>query len=681
METRNSGKVITARYWSCCVLLNIAVFACFGFILCKAFYLQVIDHSAWAQRCKDQSMGVLKVPAYRGTIYDRNGQLLSYSVPQKSLFAAPNEVKDPKALAFQLAPVLDEPPSILEKKFSCGRRFIWVKRLLTDQQARAVEKLKEKGLHLVDEYKRFYPNRQVAGQVVGFVDSDGVGIEGAEKSFDEVLRAAPKAVGQLRDGVKTGIWLESDPPPEPAESYGVRLSIDAHLQYIAECELEKIALQYQAKSAEVVMLDARTGETLAMVNWPFFDPNHNDKKTPDAWRNRAITDAFEPGSTFKVFLMSAALEEGVVKDRDKIFCENGKFQFAGHTIKDVHPYGTLSMADVIKHSSNIASAKLALQLGNDRFHRYIKGFGFGQKTGIRLPGEENGLVRYYKKWRPIELATTGFGQGIGITALQLSAAVGCIARGGEYIQPLLAREVVDTEGRTVNSFQPDQVRRVVQKRTAQTVAAMMQGVTEEGGTGVNAAPDGYTVAGKTGTAQVLDPVTKRYSCNKYTSGFTGFTPVEDPRLVITVVVHEPHGAIYGGVVAAPVFRNLAAKALPYLGVAPTINATPPPAGVRTVSVPGSGTQPAKIVKAGAAAPTVKAVGAEGRPAVTCDPRAVQPSQQPAAKTQTPVAVKAATPVKEAIKPVRPNVEPKNGQKVASGIYSLKNDNRTALTLD
>jgi cell division protein FtsI (penicillin-binding protein 3) len=337
-------------------------------------------------------------------------------------------------------------------------------------------------------------------------------------------------------------------------------------------------------------MDAGTREVLAMTSWPFFDPNIIPKKKDpkeEFGRNHVISDAFEPGSAFKVFLMSAALDQNMVRENDRIYCEGGKCLLAGHSIKDVHPHGWLTMQEVIKYSSNIGAAKIALRFGSEKYARYIHDFGFGSLCGIDLPGESKGLVRPQKRWRTIDLATTGFGQSIGVTSLQLTNAVAVIAGGGEYGPPIIASDVLDAEGRSVKQFQSIKTRRVIQKRTSEQIRAMMTSVTEQGGTGANAAPEGYTAAGKTGTAQVMDKTTRCYSSDKYTSIFTGYIPAEQPKLVITVVVHEPQGAIYGGVIAVPVFRNIAAKVLPYLGVMPSVpNSTPGP-NIRTANASSS----------------------------------------------------------------------------------------------
>ncbi len=592
MEKHEPRKFLTARYLSCRFLFQVLVILGLCTIVYKAFQLQVIEHSVWVDRANAQLNTTFQVPAYRGSIYDRNGRLLSYSVPQRSLytagFSSASLSSESRKLAQRLGPVLGEPQQAIEKKLASARHFTWIKRHLTDQQAWAVENLNGQGLNLINEYKRFYPHRQVGGQIVGFVGMDGVGLEGVEKSFDEILRGCSVPVGQMRDGTRKCLWMNSSAPPEPAESLGVKLTIDAFIQYLAECELEKAVQKYKARAGEVVVMDAQTSEVLAMANWPFFDPNLPDKNDAQLWRNRTVTDSFEPGSTFKVFLMSAALDENMVRERDRIYCEAGKCSLAGHQIKDVHPYGWLTMPEVIKFSSNIGAAKIALHVGSERYARYIHGFGFGSLSGIQLPGEVKGLVRPYRRWRPIDLAVTGFGQAIGVTTLQLTSAISTIANGGEHSPPIIAREIVDGQGKRVQEFHSSKDRRVISKKTADQIRAMMALVTQEGGTGTQAAPEGYSAAGKTGTAQVMDPVTKRYASNKYTAVFTGFTPVEQPKLVISVVVHEPHGAIYGGVIAAPVFRGIAAKALPYLGVTPSLPSPGPNPAVMQVKSNPSG---------------------------------------------------------------------------------------------
>lgn len=562
------------RHGFCCGALRLMMVVGFGAVIWKAFTLQVVERSAWEERARAQTEIVVQVPIYRGSIYDRQGRLLAMSVPQRSLFADGEMVANPQKAANLLAPILQESAPAIQSKLTRTsknnrqRRFIWLKRELTDQQANAVADLNVAGLHLIDEYRRFYPSRQIAGQLLGFVGSDGTGLEGVEKAYDQVLRERFQATGQQRDGLKKRLAFESKTVSTNQERPGLSLTVDSYLQYLAERELEEAVKKYRAKSGEVVVLDTRTFEVLAMANWPAFNPNNYRQEVADTWRNRSITDLFEPGSTFKVFLVAGAIEEKTVSTTDRIYCENGKYRLASHTINDVHPYGWLTIPDLIKHSSNIGASKIAVQLGQERYHRYIRGFGFGAKTGIDLPAEAKGAVRHWKRWRPVDLAAAGFGQSIGVTTLQLTAAVASIANGGVWMQPILAQGFLDQSGQWSPAHDSRTSRQVVRKKTAGQVRDMMVEVTKPGGTGVQAAINGFAVAGKTGTAQMLDPGSKRYSSTRYISIFTGFAPADNPRIAISVVIHEPHGAIYGGVVAAPVFHDIAAQALPYLGAAP-----------------------------------------------------------------------------------------------------------------
>jgi len=607
MERREQRKSLNSRYRSCRVIFHFVVIAGLCAIVAKAFHLQVIKHSFWVNRANACLNTKFTVPAYRGTIYDKQGRVLSYSVPQRSLYGFGGQIGDPARTAVLLGRILDEPAPAIEKKLTSSNHFVWIKRQLTDQQAIEIEKLKIPGLNLADEYKRFYPYRQVGGQIVGFVNIDGVGIEGIEKSFDDVLQGKPIPVCQVRDGGRKPLWLNASAPPDPAESCGVRLTLDTFIQYIAENELEKTVQKYRARSAEVVVMAAETREVLAMASWPFFDPNIIPEKKDskdEIGRDHAISDAFEPGSTFKVFLMSAALDQNMVRINDRINCEGGKCMLAGHLINDVHGHGWLTVQEVIKYSSNIGAAKIALHLGSEKYSRYIHDFGFGSLTGIDLPGEFKGLVRPQKRWRPIDLAVTGFGQSIGVTPLQLTNAIAVIACGGEYGTPIIAGNVLDGQGRSIREIQSTRTRRVISRKTADQVRAMMELVTEEGGTAAHVAPEGYTAAGKTGTAQVMDKATRHYASDKYTSIFTGYVPADHPKLIISVVVHEPQGAIYGGVVAAPAFREIAAKALPYLGVMPSVpNPAPSPniraADAASADVKRASGQKAVVEKPGA----------------------------------------------------------------------------------
>ncbi len=573
MERREERKSLNSRYCTCRTLFQVMVIGCLCAIVVKAFTIQVIQHSLWVRRADACLDTKFTVPAYRGTIYDRKGRVLAYSVPQCSLYAFGTHVKEPAKTAALLSPILGEPAGAIRKRLTASNHFEWIKRQLTDQQAAAIRALREPGLSLTNEYKRFYPYRQVGGQVVGVVNIDGIGIEGVEKSLDKVLRSKSVPVCALRDGGRRMLWLSDCAPPQPVESCGIKLSLDTFIQFVTESELAKAAQKYQAVQAEAIVMDVQTRQVLAMANYPFFDPNIiPDKKVPgqDIARNHCISDSFEPGSTFKIFLMSAAINEGVFHEFNSIYCENGRCKLVGHFIKDVHPHGWLTLQEILKFSSNIGAAKIALTLGSPKYDSYIHAFGFGSLTGIDLPGECKGLLRPLKLWRPIDLAVTGFGQSIGVTAMQLENAVDVVASGGLFGSPIIVDSIIDPRGKKSRRLRSLDALRIIRKTTAGVVRDMMETVTQPGGTGVEAVPEGFMVAGKTGTAQVMDKQTKRYSTTNYTAVFTGFVPAQNPKLVITVVVHDPHGSIYGGVVAGPVFRNVAATVLPYLGVMPSL---------------------------------------------------------------------------------------------------------------
>lgn len=582
---RLQKREMSPRFWACCTCLRwLAVGVCL-WVLVKAFQLQVLEHSVWAERADAQTRTTLDVPVYRGSLMDRSGRLLAVSVGQPSLFADGMHVTDPKGTAEKLASILSEPVQELEGRLRTRKRFIWIRRNLSDAQALECRRARLPGVYLTTEYRRFYPLGDSAGQVLGFTGEDGAGLEGVERAYDGLLRQAVRKVGGFRDGGRHRMWLDTVPPPVAEERYGLKLTLDARIQSLCERYLEEAVREQEASAAEMVVLDARSFEVVAMANWPPFDPNRYASSSPGEWRNRAITDLFEPGSAFKVFLVAAALDAGRVRGNERIFCENGDFRLARHTIHDVHPHGWLTLSEVLKYSSNIGAAKLAMEVGSETYHRYIRAFGFGSRTGIDLPGEGAGLVRSWDAWRPIDLASCAFGQSLAVTTLQLTCAVGAIANGGLMGVPRVAGEAVAPDGRTLKRFGGHPWRRVVTKETAERIREMMKAVTEQGGTGTQAVPAGYPVAGKTGTAQVLDPETGTYSNERYTAVFTGFVPADDPRIVMTVVVHDPRKSIYGGVAAAPVFRKVAASALPHLGVLPRRDPPSPTAVVRRAAAP------------------------------------------------------------------------------------------------
>ncbi|ROQ93248.1 penicillin-binding protein [Desulfosoma caldarium] len=571
------------RFWfSCRLLQGLGLVLCAA-ILGRSLYLQVVDHAKWKEIQIGQVQSVVAIPVYRGKIMDRRGQDLALSIKSPCLFADGALIQDPKSTAAQLASIVGEPADKIEQKLRQNKRFIRLRRDLSIEEAQRAMALKLPGIGVTSEWRRYYPFRHIGGHVIGFVGVDGVGLEGVEKAYDGLLRHSMRSTTALRDGGRRKIWLRDAPPPLPQERYSLQLALDGYLQSVAEQALQKAVKKHHAAAGQAILMDPQTFEVMALAVWPGFDPNNYVMHQPAEWRNRAIADAFEPGSSFKTFLLAAVLDAKSARPQDRIFCENGRIQVAAHTIRDVHPYGWLTVAEVLKVSSNIGALKLADTLGSERFYRYLDQFGFGKKTGVDLPGEISGTLRPLTSWRPIDLAVMAFGQGVTVTGLQLTSAVAAIANGGVMKTPRVAKAVLDASGRVVKEFGQDQGRRVLSSATAAKLRELMQGVVEPGGTGTKAALAQYTTAGKTGTAQVVEPETRRYSLDKYTSVFVGFAPVSHARLVMTVVIHEPQPEYYGGVVAAPVFRDVMEKALPYLGVLPDKKPRELPAAVRRVS--------------------------------------------------------------------------------------------------
>lgn len=531
----------------------------------------------------------------RGLILDRNGSELAVSTFVKSLGAHPRRLENKELLSRQLAPLLGMPAAKILEKLESDKPFVWIKRHLTPKQAAAVEQFKtawekkvptgkadkEKrppldAIYLIPEARRYYPHQSLAGPVLGFCDIDGRGLEGLEKQLDDFIYGKPLQCVNILDARGHIVVTQEKDLAMEAAGDNVVLTIDRSVQYILEKELQKGVTKWQASGGLGLVVVPKTGEILAMAQVPSFDPNRYWEYDKNHWQNRNVTVAIEPGSTFKIFTVAAALDAKVVRPTDRYHCENGVFHLgAGLVIHDVHPYGTLTVSDIIKKSSNIGAAKIGMRLGPQRMEHYVKSFGFGQRTGIAYAGENYGLVRNITSTRSlIDRVTVAFGQGITTTTLQLAMALAALANDGVLMQPLIIKEIVNHRGEKIKEYQPTPVRQVVSPQTAHTMLAIMKTVTETGGTGTEAVPPGFTVAGKTGTAQKV--VGRSFSKTKYNSLFIGVVPAENPVLAIVIVIDEPKGAIYGGVVAAPIFREVATQTLRYLGYYPTSLPTPEP---------------------------------------------------------------------------------------------------------
>ena len=508
----------------------------------------------------------LALSARRGAITDRHGEDLAVEVKVDSVFADPRKIKDPSTAAFELASVMGGDPSALSQRLSSKKHFVWLKRKVEPGLAERIHKLGIEGIGLIKENKRYYPGKQMAAQLIGFTGVDSGGLEGLELKFEKQLRFGENAErvsekGELNIGVGEILDLKD------FEGYTVELTLDRTLQHIAETELEATVRTVDARAGHVVIMDPHTGEILAMVNWPSYNLNAYSESTAEQRRNRTVLDVYEPGSTFKVFTLAAALNSNSIRPDELTFCERGQMLFHDIKIHDDHRDGWLNPTQCLKRSSNICFAKMALKVGKRRFYHYLRRFGFGARTDLPVPKEASGVLHHYQKWYDIDLATVAFGQGIGVTALQMATAVSSIANGGVLMKPLLVRRLIDAAGETVQSFAPQPRRRVISRYTARLVSDMMTAVTEEGGTGVQAALPGFLVAGKTGTAQ-KSVGRGGYQEDKWVASFVGFVPSDNPRLVISVTVDEPMINHYGGTVAAPVMRRIADQATKYLGISP-----------------------------------------------------------------------------------------------------------------
>ena len=530
------------------------------------------DLAALARR---QHHEQIHIAAHRGAILDRHGETLASSVERPSLYVRPRQVNagDRGRAQTALSVALDLPPRAVAAKLTSASSFVWLKRAVTPREQAAVHGLAIRGLGEVTEARRFYPHGAAAAQVLGFAGVDLRGIEGIERVYEQDLRALTRTLEIERDALGREILTEGMDDSRALDGATVQLTLDVGLQTIAEGALERGVRDAQAAAGTAIVLDPWTGEILALANAPTFDPNDRGTIAPAHRRNRAINDFYEPGSTFKAILAAAALEHGVVRPDEMVFCENGAMPVGKWVIHDHHRHGWLSMSEAIAVSSNIAAAKIGEKLGRDRFYPFLVDLGFGKSTGIDLPAEVGGMLRPLNDWSRINLMTTSFGQGVAVTPLQMARAFAAIANGGQLITPYIGMKATSASGEELWEHRPKIVRRVMKPETAQKVTAMLEQVVEEGGTGTKAQIAGVRVAGKTGTSQKVEPGTGRYSSDARVASFVGFLPADAPRLVIMVMVDEPQTSKFGGMVAAPIFQAIGAAALERLGLIPALPST------------------------------------------------------------------------------------------------------------
>jgi cell division protein FtsI (penicillin-binding protein 3) len=536
-------------------------------------YLQLARHPEMTARAERQQLRTVETTAKRGDILDRNGHVMAYSVEADSVYAVPTEIEDPAAAAAALCRALEDCSArdreALAERIRRGRAFVYVRRQVSPDQARRVAALELEGVGFMKENRRFYPNKQLAAHVVGYVGIDNTGLSGLEAAYDHLINGRTGTVLVQTDARRRAFSRIERPPTTGAT---LELTIDRYLQHVVERELRVGVEENRAAGGSALIMDPRTGEILALANWPTFNPNAYRNATPEAQRNRAVQDLYEPGSTFKIVTASAALEERVVTPDEPIDVSDGLIRFGRRVIEDTHRYGVLSFADVVVMSSNVGAVKVGLRLGPERLGLFTSRFGFGRRTSpLDFPGESAGIVWNPSKLNDSALASVSMGYQVGVTPLQMAAAVSSIANGGELLEPRIVRAVIQDGKRTPVPHKV--VRRTVTASTAALLTDIMEQVVERG-TGLEARVPGFAVAGKTGTAQKL--VDGRYSRTEYNASFVGFAPSRQPEFVIVVVVDSPHGRSYfGGSVAAPIFRRIAEAGLQHRGMPSSINTLPP----------------------------------------------------------------------------------------------------------
>jgi cell division protein FtsI (penicillin-binding protein 3) len=538
--------------------------------IARLFIVQFLCSGSLSDKARRQHSLFVELEPRRGTIYDSELRPQAVNTSVDSLYASPLSLseKDKEIIVRKISGILGVEQSFLKDRLSRKKSFVWLARKITPAQAQEIKSLKLKGLGLIRESKRCYPNGYLASHILGFAGLDNAGLEGLELYYDKYLKGEPGWAMMLRDARQKKLDI-SEKMVSPKNGYDVVLTIDEVIQYIAERELDKAFNTFHAKGASIVVLDPHTGAILALANRPTYDLNEYSTASKDLKRDRAICDLFEPGSVFKIVTASAALQENKVSEQDRFFCENGSYAIASHVLHDHRPHGWLTFREVIAQSSNIGTSKVAQILGKDTVYKYIKLFGFGSKLGIDLPGEISGMAKEPRFWSKISIATVPMGQEVGVTALQLASAISVIANGGQLMKPYIVKEIRDQYAEPIKQFSPKMIRKVISLETAQRATKILAGVVEEG-TGKLARIDGIAVAGKTGTGQKLEP-NGTYSHSKFTASFIGFAPAEDPSIVIAVIVDEPHPYYFGGVVAAPVFKNVAEDVLKYLKTKQPIN--------------------------------------------------------------------------------------------------------------
>jgi cell division protein FtsI/penicillin-binding protein 2 len=553
-------------------LIFIALFSLFSF---RLVYLQLLKHDEYAGIAAEKHVYRQSIYAERGEIFDANNEVLAHNVPVETVVADATHLNNIEATVSLLSAALKMPTGEVLEKLRSDRRYVVVKREVPETAASALrDKLRAnnlRGIYFERDSARVYPNGSMLCHVIGFTDFEHHGIQGVEASMEQYLHGEDgfRYIEHNRAGQEIVLYRGQEHAPR--DGYQVHLTVDLNLQNIVENEIDAAMQEYNPIKATIILMRPQTGEILAMANRPNFDLNLRAEAKPEQMKNRAIIDMMEPGSTFKIVAAASALNERKVKPDTTIFCENGAWSYGGRILHDHKPYGELSVRDILVKSSNIGAAKLAMSIGEEKFYEYIRRFGFGERTGIELPGEICGLVHSPQSWSKISITRIPMGHEIGVTPLQMTIAMATIANGGKLVTPRIVKSITDSDGKTVSTFSPVVLREVISSQTAKMIGDALRGVVSDRGTAAAAAVPGFTIAGKTGTAQKVDPK-GGYLHGKEVVSFAGYLPAEHPEFVGLVVLDDAHTSKpelnYGGQVAGPIFARVAEKAARYLDLEP-----------------------------------------------------------------------------------------------------------------
>ena len=556
------------RFWTNTIgFMLILVFIGLAVNLCR---IQVIEHDKYVKLAKEQQSKKVTLSARRGLILDRNGRKLAESLRVGSVYANPSAIKDVSIVASHLSKVLQLDPSKVSAKLEKDKKFVWIKRRVGDEELKEIRKLSLPGVYIEHEYQRFYQNGPLGSHVIGFTDIDENGLEGIELSCNQALLGEPGYKRMYRDAQQSHILTADTEMRRPRHGNNVMLTIDANIQRFAEEELENLGKTWSPASATAIVMDTSTGEILAMANLPAYDPNNVGKYPASARKNLAVTDYYEPGSIIKPIVLAGIFENKLARPNDMINCENGRYVMGKRILHDSHRYDTLTVAEIVTHSSNIGMAKLGMRMGIEKMYRHLEQFNFGNKSGIELSGEQAGIFRPLKSWsKQFSLVSVSIGHEIAATPLQFVTIFSSIANGGLLLKPVIIKSITGNDGKIKEEYNaPQIIRRVMSEEVARDLLNPILVDAVRNGTGKRAFLAEYEVAGKTGTSQKVNKSDGRYSRNKYIASFVAYAPAENPRICVLIMVDEPKGAYYGGTVAAPSVREIIKKTLQYLEVEP-----------------------------------------------------------------------------------------------------------------